>query len=188
MSSCNQETMFKYVLFSASVGAIVTIAIFRLWPKKRKNQTEEKIAPPAKEHFAEVIFFPDDKIDDSTTEESTGMQYKTLLGSSRPFRRLRSHFADATESIDICLFLVTSQDMAKAVLDRIAKGVRVRLITDDANVRLEGSQVTEFIRKGAFVYHKPSLGKNLMHHKFALIDGKRLVTGSFNWTMKVRSK
>lgn len=51
-------------------------------------------------------------------------------------------------------------------------------------MRIDGSQVNEFLRKGAFVYHKRSVGNNLMHHKFALIDGKRLVTGSFNWTMK----
>ena len=82
------------------------------------------------------------------------------------------------------MFLLTSQDLADVVLRKVKKGVRVRLIIDDANVGIDGSQVDEFLRQGAFVFHKRSIGNNLMHHKFAIVDGKRLLNGSFNWTMK----
>ena len=48
--------------------------------------------------------------------------------------------------------------------------------------QLKDSYVGELQKNGAFVRVKKS--DYLMHHKFAIIDGKNLITGSFNWTMQ----
>ncbi len=93
------------------------------------------------------------------------------------------YFSEATTSIDLCLYLITSRDLAEAVLARIvAADVRVRLILDDDSVDVQGSQVAAFRAAGAFVRSKRT-APYLMHHKFAVVDGSRLLTGSFNWTM-----
>ncbi len=84
--------------------------------------------------------------------------------------------------MDVCVYLLTSRQLAEAVLSGVHRGVRVRLLVDDSQLSLPGSQVQEFYRAGAWVRSRPS--PYLMHHKFALVDGKKLLTGSFNWTMK----
>ena len=57
---------------------------------------------------------------------------------------------------------------------------------DEGSVVSAGSAVTKFRSKGAFVRSPGSAQKDgyLMHHKFAVIDNKILITGSFNWTMQ----
>ena len=47
---------------------------------------------------------------------------------------------------------------------------------------MKDSFVGELQKNGAFVRMKKS--DYLMHHKFAIIDGKKLISGSFNWTMQ----
>ena len=67
-------------------------------------------------------------------------------------------------------------------MDNIPRGVKVRLIVDDSNVGVQGSMVGAFRAKGAFVRSKHS--SFLMHHKFCIVDNKKLISGSFNWTMQ----
>ena len=40
----------------------------------------------------------------------------------------------------------------------------------------------QFLAAGAFVRSRKT--DYLMHHKFAVIDGKKVASGSFNWTMQ----
>ena len=56
------------------------------------------------------------------------------------------------------------------------------MIVDEQNANLDGSLVPTFRQRGAFVRMKKS--DYLMHHKFAIIDGQEVLTGSFNWTMQ----
>ena len=47
---------------------------------------------------------------------------------------------------------------------------------------MRDSFVGELQKNGAFIRMKKS--DYLMHHKFAIIDGEKLISGSFNWTMQ----
>ncbi|XP_038677026.1 mitochondrial cardiolipin hydrolase [Scyliorhinus canicula] len=83
-------------------------------------------------------------------------------------------------SLDVCVFTISSLELSSTVLAVHGRGVRVRVITDSDYMALAGSQVGTFRRAGIEVRHDQDT--NYMHHKFALIDGLTLVTGSLNWS------
>ncbi|MBN3305785.1 PLD6 hydrolase, partial [Amia calva] len=59
--------------------------------------------------------------------------------------------------------------------------VAVRVVIDKDYLDINGSQVGRLLKAGISVRH--DTGSYFMHHKFALVDGRLLLTGSLNWTM-----
>ncbi|XP_016124883.1 mitochondrial cardiolipin hydrolase-like [Sinocyclocheilus grahami] len=47
---------------------------------------------------------------------------------------------------------------------------------------ITGSQIGALRKAGIRVRHEMSAAVH-MHHKFALVDGRKLITGSLNWTL-----
>jgi phosphatidylserine/phosphatidylglycerophosphate/cardiolipin synthase-like enzyme len=86
----------------------------------------------------------------------------------------------ARSTLDVCVFTITDDRLSTALIDAKRRGVAVRVITDNDKVSDEGSDIIRLDEAGIPVrvdrteYH--------MHHKFALIDGRILLTGSYNWT------
>ena len=97
-----------------------------------------------KKYHSEVIIFPDRRLDVDESRAEKVLKFRDILGASRPQQRLISHLEGATKSIDLCVYLITSEGLAEVVLSQIKeKKVRVRLIVDDTNVGIIGSQVRE---------------------------------------------
>ena len=88
--------------------------------------------------------------------------------------------ADATRTVELCVFTITDDRIADAVIDTHQRGVGIRLITDDLKREDRGSDVDRMARAGISV--RTDLSEAHMHHKFALFDRARLLTGSYNWT------
>jgi cardiolipin hydrolase len=86
----------------------------------------------------------------------------------------------AQRTIEVCVFTVTDDRIANALLAAHRRSVKVRLVTDNDKSSDLGSDVARLGRAGIAVrvdrteYH--------MHHKFAVFDGVRALTGSYNWT------
>ena len=78
------------------------------------------------------------------------------------------------------MFIITSQDLADVIIHLHVRGVIVRVITDCENMDLNCSQIEQFRANGIQVRHDKT--SFLQHHKFAIIDKKTIVNGSFNWT------
>jgi phosphatidylserine/phosphatidylglycerophosphate/cardiolipin synthase-like enzyme len=83
-------------------------------------------------------------------------------------------------SIDICVFTITDDRIAHAILEAHRRGVKVRVITDNDKSLDEGSDVDRLARAGVPV--RKDISEYHMHHKFAVFDGRRMLTGSYNWT------
>jgi cardiolipin hydrolase len=81
---------------------------------------------------------------------------------------------------DICVFTITDDRLAEALLGAHSRGVAVRIITDDAKADDLGSDVDRLERAG--IPLRIDRSPFHMHHKFAILDGATLLTGSYNWT------
>lgn len=87
----------------------------------------------------------------------------------------------AQKTADVCVFTITDDRITDAIIRAHARGVQVRIITDDEKARDAGSDIDQLQMVG--IPCKMDVGNPAhMHHKFALFDGRRLMTGSFNWT------
>jgi phosphatidylserine/phosphatidylglycerophosphate/cardiolipin synthase-like enzyme len=91
-----------------------------------------------------------------------------------------SEIEKAKVSINIAMYSFTSRQITQALLEAKSKNVRIRVVLDKGQKLESYSKSRYLIAKGFDVkYHN---GNGLMHNKFAVIDGKVLITGSFNWT------
>lgn len=112
----------------------------------------------AKAPLEEVLFFPSDK----------------------SLQRVLSYLKQAQKTLDICVFTITNNEIASAILDAHERGVTVRIISDDEKAYDRGSDTIRLNQAGIPVRFDD--GPSHMHHKFAVIDGRLLLNGSFNWT------
>ena len=87
---------------------------------------------------------------------------------------------NADRTIDICVFTITDDRIARTIADAHRRKVRVRVITDNDKANDEGSDVWNLERAGVEV--RVDRTEFHMHHKFAVFDGRSAMTGSYNWT------
>ena len=88
---------------------------------------------------------------------------------------------DATgRTLDLCVFTITDDRLSRAVVNAHKRGVRVRIITDNDKSFDLGSDIEKFEQIGIPV--RVDQTTDHMHHKFAIFDGRLLLTGSYNWT------
>lgn len=91
---------------------------------------------------------------------------------------------ETKERLSIALYGFDNTDLGDELLKLAKKNITVRLKVDTA--RSAGKKVVALVNKlkagGVQVQTVAPNGRN--HNKFAIIDGKRVVTGSYNWTLK----
>lgn len=90
------------------------------------------------------------------------------------------HLDRAVQSVDICVYTISDDDISNAITKCHRRKVRVRIITDDEKVNDRGSDIFEMAVRG--VETKVDNSPHYMHHKFAIFDNKTVLTGSYNWT------
>ena len=86
----------------------------------------------------------------------------------------------AQKTIDIAMYYLTSREIAQELVKAKERNIKVRIVLDQSQETQTYSKSRYLIKRGFEVkYH---VGAGIMHNKFAVIDGKVLITGSFNWT------
>ncbi len=92
-----------------------------------------------------------------------------------------AHALDATkESADLAVFTITDDRISKPLLMAHERGVKLRILSDNDKANDFGSDIERFARAGIPV--RIDRTPVHMHHKFAIFDGRLLLTGSYNWT------
>jgi len=92
----------------------------------------------------------------------------------------------ARRTIDIAMYYLSSPQIARALVDANQRQVQIRIVLDQSQEIESASKSGYLIKHGLKIkYH---LGFGLMHNKFAVIDARSLITGSFNWTSTAQEK
>jgi phosphatidylserine/phosphatidylglycerophosphate/cardiolipin synthase-like enzyme len=114
---------------------------------------------------------------------------------------LERHLAGARRSLDLSLFVFSGQNLADALRLLHARGVRIRLLADPGFANRSFSEVLDLLGM-SMADHRcrieadnrpwsrplegvgtPQLaGGDKLHHKFAVLDGRQVISGSFNWS------
>lgn len=95
-------------------------------------------------------------------------------------QRIRGFLGSAKTSADICVFTITDDRISEVIADLHRRRVKVRIISDNEKTHDPGSDVDRLGREGVPV--RVDSSPFHMHHKFAIVDGTKLLTGSYNWT------
>ncbi|MBY0231845.1 MAG: FAM83 family protein [Gemmataceae bacterium] len=94
--------------------------------------------------------------------------------------RLAALIDGAKRSVEACVFTITDDRLADALVRAHRRGAAVRLVTDDDKAHDLGADIGRLRHEGIEV--RMDRSEAHMHHKFALFDGATLATGSYNWT------
>ena len=93
----------------------------------------------------------------------------------------------AKQKVILALYGFNNNDLAGELIKVAKKGVIVRVKIDTAKgaEKKTGALISRLKSGGVEVQTVAPGGRN--HNKFAVIDGSRVLTGSYNWTAKAES-
>ena len=114
---------------------------------------------------------------------------------------IAQHLSAAEHTIDLALFVFSAQSLTDVLAERVQSGVAIRLLADPGFASRSFSEVLDLLgvalpdrfcklEKGNRPLAKalrgvgtPRLARgDKLHHKFAVIDKRTVITGSFNWS------
>lgn len=95
----------------------------------------------------------------------------------------------AKTSVDLASAFFTDKSLFDVLCALARNGVKVRLVVSDelTNIHNKGIDFSELINSGGeFFLSSRTSNNSLMHHKFCIIDGAAVITGSYNYTNKAQ--
>ena len=114
---------------------------------------------------------------------------------------IAQHLSTAKHSIDLALFVFSAQSLTDVLAQRVQSGVAIRLLADPGFASRSFSEVLDLLgvalpdrfckleqgnrplTKALKGVGSPRLARgDKLHHKFAVIDTRKVITGSFNWS------
>lgn len=110
------------------------------------------------------------------------VQHSTVLFSPEDdcTEMLIDFIKSSEKKIEICVFTITDDRIANAILSAHSHRKKIRIITDQEKAYDSGSDIRKFAHAGIPV--KVDITSQHMHNKFAIADDSLVLTGSFNWT------
>jgi len=98
---------------------------------------------------------------------------------------LIDNIGEAKKTIYGAIYTFSNKDIAEALIKKAKKMVIIKLKLDKEQAEFEFTKTLIDMMKDAGIDIELIAMKTKgdhMHHKFAVIDGETVVTGSFNWT------
>lgn len=125
------------------------------------------------------------RCDTSSFSFSVGSQQGILwlLPESGPeaLQEVISTISQATQTIKIAMFTLTHPDILNALLAAQARGISITIAVDYFTGQGASANMIEKLQEAGIAI-RLSMGRELLHYKWALIDDQKLLVGSTNWT------
>ncbi|KAJ8679201.1 hypothetical protein QAD02_014988 [Eretmocerus hayati] len=163
-----------YVL-AVSTATDLVYHFFKYLTSNKKSQPE-----PEKD-IAETLFFSSECLE-CKHHVNTNVPCERLTCPFRNLNKIITHILSARKTLEVCVYFFTFNSIARALIEAHRRNVVIRVITDEESSGNDSSQAFNLRRAGLRVRSKKFEHTILMHHKFVVIDGKVLITGSANWT------
>lgn len=93
---------------------------------------------------------------------------------------------NAQERIDAAVYAINNKDIVNAIKKAHKRGVKIRILTDRLQAANKSSKVKELYGFGVNI--RVHSKHKIEHNKFAIFDGKKAVSGSYNWTQPASTK
>lgn len=93
------------------------------------------------------------------------------------------NISQSSKSIKIAVTWFTNKNIYQALIDKLADSnykLEIVVLNDKINNKKEGVNFQKLIDLNADFYYSEI--ESMVHHKFCIIDDKKLITGSYNWT------
>jgi len=103
-----------------------------------------------------------------------------------PQKEIIKNINQAEAFINIAMYIFTDREIALPLVKSRERGVKVRLYLDKEQIDYKYSQSRFLVQKGIKI--RISSNKYIMHNKFAIIDNRILLTGSYNWTFSANHR
>jgi len=103
-----------------------------------------------------------------------------------PQKEIIRNINQAEAFINIAMYIFTDREIALPLVKAHERGVKIRLYLDKEQVDYKYSQSRFLVQKG--IKTRISINNYIMHHKFAIIDNRILLTGSYNWTFSANNR
>ncbi len=92
----------------------------------------------------------------------------------------------SVKTIDVSVYSINNTKIVNALKKAHAKGIKIRILTDRTQASGKSSKVKEL--KTAGINIRVHSKYKIEHNKFAVFDGKKASTGSYNWTNPASDK
>ena len=124
------------------------------------------------------------------------MSTQNIMDTSAHFKNISEeiskHLKAATHDIVIAIAWFTDASLFNILRNKASTGVTIKLLYLDDEINNKSSfnikQLEAYKDKAQLFPISPDAQtNNVMHNKFCVIDGKNVITGSYNWTNRAKS-
>ncbi|KAF9173121.1 hypothetical protein BGX21_003714 [Mortierella sp. AD011] len=168
--------------FAAAVGSHASSPLAQLFEDARESASSEQDRDTISKLESAVM----DKLRQET--HHTGGEVfvsPVFFPSEDSFHHLINTLDNAKSSLDICVYSITDDHLAKAIIRAHERGVRVRIISDDEKADDLGSDAKRLAEHDQIPVRLDG-SPSYMHHKYAVVDDELVMFGSYNWTKGAR--
>lgn len=169
---------------------LVSEVVYFLYKRYRKRgwQYKGQSESESRKEIEEVLFFPDSQVacrNYFVGDHGCDNNNCRFTHIPNSLSRLYEFINSAKKSVDVCVFVICCTELADLLIELNKRNVIVRVICDDEQINITGSQIWKLRKEGINV--RTDNSSYLMHHKFLIIDDSLLLNGSFNWTRQAIS-